>query len=76
MQIENVKPGDILVVDEERFGCRCRADHVRVYRDERGLYVPCTTGNHYLETMANAVGELVGLLSPSEIKTQQTGAST
>lgn len=75
MHISKVKAGDVLIADDA-FNCLTEGREVKVYQDGTGLYVPCCKGKHYLDGQTNAIGEVVGLYTPSEIKTQQTGAST
>lgn len=75
MHISKIKPGDVLIPDRA-FDCVKPGDPVTVKENGLGLFFDCCCGSHYLDGQLSDTGDLVGLYTPVEIKTRQTGAST
>jgi hypothetical protein len=77
MHISQIKPGDTLIADDG-FDCLDTGQSVVVQDDGDGLFVPCRCGRHGLDGQLDfdGNGNLVGLYTPVEFKSMQTGAST
>lgn len=55
--LAELKP-DITVVVDSGFTCMPGWTRLSVERDDHGLYVPCSHGNHYLDGQENEDGQL------------------
>ena len=62
MKITDLKNGDCVCTDAG-FTCLRSGLH-NVKEDERGLFIHCDDGKHYLNGQENEAGQLVGLTPP------------
>jgi hypothetical protein len=60
LKFADVKAGDRLVADDG-FTCLRHDEVVTVAACANGLYVPCTSGSHYLDGQEGDDGALIGL---------------
>lgn len=68
MKLDEVKAGDTIIADG---GFPCMRGAKVVEADDKGLFVPCDEGKHYLDGQEDAPGaELVGLSRPASGSTE------
>lgn len=61
MKLNDLKPGDTVILDD-RFTCMAEGAHVVKAKDDTGLlFLDCEEGTHYLDGQENEDGELVGI---------------
>lgn len=58
VKLSELSDGNIIEVDA---GFVCMSGQKVVYRDDRGLYVLCKDGRHYLDGQSDVTGYLVGM---------------
>ncbi len=67
MKLSEVKVGDTLVVAGNKFACLNNCEIVIVEKDNRGLYVYCCYGHHWL--IGDGQGNLLGFERKEDDKT-------
>ena len=67
IRLTDVMVGDILIADAG-FSCIEDQKKCRVLEDkDKGLYILCSNGKHFLDGQTDTIGDLVGLVLKPEV---------